>query len=208
MAGQESFLLLLDDLEDLDKLTDHEAGQLFRAIVMYQKTGLMPEELAVRADCMFGYIRRRLDKNREKYEETCRKRAEAGSKGGKQKAANAMKDIPVVANVAIASKSKQSLANLADNDNDSDIDNDIDNENENEGKEAVLPAAIPAAQDPSDVIDYDRYGFCGTRRKRIRYLEQMLRMHKTRVAVLDKSSVVEYTEELLRLRKEEEADGC
>ena len=108
---KDSFILYTEQKAVIDKLTDEQAGKLIKAIYEYVATGKTPK-LDMTIDLVITPFIITLDKNKEKYEETCRKRAEAGSKGGKQKVAN-------------ASKSKQNVANVADNENVN------DNENEN-----------------------------------------------------------------------------
>ena len=122
MAGKETFLLALEDFDDLGKLTDREAGLLLKAIVEYQATGEVPGRLPVRSDVMFGYIRRRLDRNMAKYEETCRKRAEAGRKGGIKKAEK-------LANLANAGFAMPEEAKHSEYEYEYDYDNEYENEN-------------------------------------------------------------------------------
>ena len=109
---KESFILFTEQKAVIDKLTDEQAGKLFKAIYEYVSTDKMPP-LDNLLDLVMTPIKISLDKNKEKYEEVSKARAEAGSKGGKQK----------VANQANASKSKQKVANQADNDNEYDNDN-------------------------------------------------------------------------------------
>ena len=106
---------LIEQKAVIDKLTDEQAGKLIKAIYEYVATGNTPQ-LDMTIDLVITPFITTLDKNKEKYEATCKKRAEAGAKGGKQKVAN-------------ASKCKQNVANVADNDNeyDNEYDNDINN---------------------------------------------------------------------------------
>lgn len=117
MADKKSFVLFTEYEENLKELPDEELGQLFRAIFSYVNRGIVPD-LSPSNKMAFSFIRQDLDRNQAKYEKTCKSRAEAGKKGGLAKAAN-------------ASKAKQGLANLADNDNDNDNENVNDNENDN-----------------------------------------------------------------------------
>lgn len=108
-SSKKSFLLHIDSLDILDELTDEEAGALFKAIRSYQKCEELNLTGLVRV--AFSPFRNQFIRDNEKYDLTCKRRAEAGSKGGKAKQANASKSKQVVAN---ASKSKQDLANVAD----------------------------------------------------------------------------------------------
>ena len=111
--GKNSFILYNDQKSVIDKLTDEQAGKIIKAIYAYANG----EEMILdnMLDIIITPFITALDKDHEKYIETCNKRARAGSEGGKQR----------VANQANASKSKQKVANQADNDNDKDNDKDI-----------------------------------------------------------------------------------
>ena len=89
-----TFVLDLEDLEDVADMKATEAGRLFQAILVYVAGGEVPK-LPARASVIFGFIRRRLDKDQIKYEAVCRKRSEAGKLGAQksleQRKANATK---------------------------------------------------------------------------------------------------------------------
>ena len=89
-----TFVLDLDDLQDLQDIKDAEVGKLLKAILIYAETGQVLK-LPPRAGVIFGFIRRRLDRDRKKYEDVCQKRAEAGKLGAEKtnrlRAANATK---------------------------------------------------------------------------------------------------------------------
>jgi hypothetical protein len=101
---RKSFVLHKDSLDILPDLTDEQAGKLFKAIHSYQ----INEDLNLDqiTKMVFLPFKNQFIRDNEKYAETCERRAIAGSKGGKQKVAN-------------ASKSKQKVANLADSKSDS-----------------------------------------------------------------------------------------
>ena len=105
---KDSFILYTEQKAIIDKLTDEQAGKLIKAIYEYVATNKMPQLDSI-LDLVIIPFTTALDRNKEKYEETCKRRALAGTKGGKQKVAN-------------ASKCKQNVANVADSDNDSDND--------------------------------------------------------------------------------------
>ncbi len=102
MSKRKSFLLHIDSLDILDDLTNEQVGELFRAIKAYQHGETL--ELSPIVKVAFSPFKNQFIRDLEKYEKTCKARAAAGSKGGKQKVAN-------------ASKSQQKVANLADNKN-------------------------------------------------------------------------------------------
>jgi hypothetical protein len=108
--NRKSFILHSDSLEVLDKLSDEQAGKIFKAIKIYQKTGeIVTLDFAL--EIAFLPFLNQFKRDSENYQKTCEARRLAGSQGGKQKVAN-------------ASKSKQKVANLADSDNKSKSKND------------------------------------------------------------------------------------
>ncbi len=102
MKKRKSFLLHIDSLDILDDLDNDQVANLFRAIKAYQNGDCF--ELDAITKIAFMPFKNQFERDNEKYQETCKRRAEAGSKGG-------------IAKVANASKSKQKVANLADSDN-------------------------------------------------------------------------------------------
>jgi len=95
-----SFILHKDSLCVLEELTDEQRGKLFYAIYCYQIGQEI--ELDMLTKIAFSQFKNQFIRDEEQYQNTCKRRAEAGSKGGKQKVAN-------------ASKSKQSVAKVAEN---------------------------------------------------------------------------------------------
>ena len=128
--NKKSFVIYCDIGDQLELLTDEQVGVLFRSVVKYASN---EEELSSNdgmVKLLFSVIKKQIDRDTEKYKTVCERRREAGSKGGKQKVANAKQNLANVANasncnqnlanVANASNCNQNLANVADNDNDSD----------------------------------------------------------------------------------------
>ena len=123
MTEKKSFIVYKSYRRILEKLTMEERGELFMALFDYAIDGNEPS-LSPKAEIAFAAIQDNMDRDLEKYEETCKKRAEAGKKGGRPK--------------------KQTKANESnwffekakkpdnDNENDNDYENDNDNDNENE----------------------------------------------------------------------------
>ena len=201
MAGKASFLLYTEDLIDLGKLTDKEAGQLLKAIVEYQTTGVLPEKLPVRADIMFGYIRRSLDKNREKYEKTCKARAEAGKKGGRPKKSE--EDAPSddaeekqnKANKANAFFALSEKAKKPDHEHDHEHEHDHDHVHEYNISLSSSEGLYNPEVYPEPAADDEK-------RKRIMFLKTMINMYGNG-DVYDQTIRSEYEEELVQLQKEE-----
>lgn len=88
MAEKKSFVLYTEYEENLEELPNEELGQLFRAIFRYVNRGVVLE-LPPSCKMAFSFIRKDLDRNQAKYEETCRRRAEAGKKSGEARRAKA-----------------------------------------------------------------------------------------------------------------------
>lgn len=119
MAKKDSFVLYTDQKAVMDKLSDEQAGKLIKAIYEYVESGEMPELDNV-LDLVITPFKTVLDKDKAKYEEVSKVRAEAGSKGGKAKESNNKQNEQLQAN---GSKT----GNCDDNDNVND--NDLEKEN-------------------------------------------------------------------------------
>lgn len=100
----------------VSKLSDKQAGVLFKSIMNYAENGAVANFEDSAVSIAFEFVRQDLDYAAQKYAETCARRAEAGQKGGLAKVANASKCLK---NVAKPSKAKHI-------DNDVDVDNDVD----------------------------------------------------------------------------------
>lgn len=166
---KKSFVMYADYEKHIARLSDEDAGELFKAIFTYVNTG---EEvpLSPAADMAFSFMKERIDRDSEKWAVTCQKRSEAGKKGGAPKgnknAANKQKQAKQ-ANVSAnkqkqrrTSKRKQTQAKQADNDNDNDIlslskDNDM---NIPQDSTALERAALPAPEE-EEVIPWDEIDF-------------------------------------------------
>jgi len=118
--GKKSFLLHIDSLDILDDLTNGQAGVLFKAIKAYQHNDDYPLDSIVKI--AFSPFKNQFLRDDEKYIKTCERRAIAGSKGGKQKVANASNCKQEVANVA---DTKNKNKNKTKNKNDSDSDKEV-----------------------------------------------------------------------------------
>lgn len=72
MAERPGFMIYFDIAPALSKLTDEEAGKLFKAIMDYATSGNVHELDGI---CGFAFevIRPRIDRDKEAYEEKCRK---------------------------------------------------------------------------------------------------------------------------------------
>ena len=107
MKKRKSFIVHIDSLSVLDELTDEQPGRLLRAMKSHHDGSYY--EMDSITKIVFSSFKAQFERDHENYVSTCKKRALAGSVGGKQKVAN-------------ATNSKQNVANLADSDSDSDSD--------------------------------------------------------------------------------------
>jgi hypothetical protein len=115
--GSKSFLLYKDWASTVADMSDEEAGQAIKALFQFQLTGTLPELPRI-VKMGINQVLAQMERDHFKYLDVCAKRSEAGSKGAKQKLANAGK----------RKQTKQKLANQADID--TDIERDIDIETE------------------------------------------------------------------------------
>lgn len=128
-----SFVMYDEYWKHISLLDDTGKANLLQAIFSKRGQCDMPK-LDPMCEMAFSFISTRMDADLVKWEETCKKRAESGKKGGVAKASNAKQNLANVANAKIA---KQNVANLADNDLDPDLD--IESDNDIEGQEIIPP---------------------------------------------------------------------
>lgn len=115
---QKNSFILQTKLEAIvAKLSDKQAGVLFKGILNYAKTGAIANFEDSSVDIVFEMVRQDIDYTTRKYAETCAKRAESGRLGGRPKKANESKKSKCFFEKANESKRKH-------NDNDDDVDND------------------------------------------------------------------------------------
>lgn len=132
-----SFVIYTDCLEQLEVIPDAERGVLFLDVLRYARTGVVPNIENPFLKALFLGFKNQIDRDCAKYEEVCKKRAEAGRNGGNQRVANLKQSQANSSNClnveANASNTKQSQANgsnikanQADDDGDNVIGNVID----------------------------------------------------------------------------------
>lgn len=118
--------LYLDYIENIEALSDEEAGQLLRAILTYANTGEEPEMSAI-VKVAFVPIRKQIDVEFANYEAVAKARSEAGKKGANNRWQSNNQDNKDMANdskgIAKDSKNSKSLEN--------------ENEYENKNKEKI-----------------------------------------------------------------------
>ena len=92
--GKNSFILYTEIWPAIQKLDMEQRGKLFTAIMKHALCE-DPEKLDILTDVIFTFIASQMDRDSEKYQEVCARRAEYGRRGGlataKQKQAKASK---------------------------------------------------------------------------------------------------------------------
>lgn len=138
MAEKDSFVLYnsyYDLIEDLDM---EQRGTLLTAILEHS-LGIEQTDLDPITKLAYRVIASQLDRDRKKWERTCKKRAEAGRKGGIASGQARSKTKQKEANEAKASKTKQSQANEAEYEYESENDYEDDYENVYENESEYVP---------------------------------------------------------------------
>ena len=154
--NKKSFIMYSNYRKFLSMLSDSEIANLMRAIFCFVEDEEIPE-LDSKTDICFAVITDQIERDREKYQKVCERRANAGRLGGKQKHENRLQREAVneeekeakkeekkeeknsLANASKPSKCKQMLANLANVSKSSkswqslaNLANQADNDNEND----------------------------------------------------------------------------
>lgn len=78
----QNFVVFTELEQQAAGLSDAQMGQLFRAMFRYHR-GEAPDFRDPMVELAFAFVRPAMDRNREKYEETCRRNRENGKKGGR-----------------------------------------------------------------------------------------------------------------------------
>lgn len=97
-------------------LSNEQCGILFKAIFEYVDTGNIPEIEDLAVKLMFSVFKAQINREAEKWKETCRKRSEAGKKGMATRWGD-NKNNKVKQNITSDNKTKQTITNITDNDN-------------------------------------------------------------------------------------------
>ena len=145
MAKKKSFILYADYIKHIGKLTDEEAGRLFKAIFEYVNEGRLPDLDGMTA-MAFSFISNQLDSDLRKYEETCKKRSENIKKRW-EKANKCQNQTDSTADTKDTNEYKCIFCNTNDTDNgidsDIDIENEIDIENDSDSGSVLHNNTVP-----------------------------------------------------------------
>ena len=144
MADKKSFVMYKSWGSAVQKMSDEQAGKLLKAIYELQDNPeASVDDMAV--GFVFEIIREKMAEDSEAYEDTCKRRAEAGKKGNEarwgadivsainssQKVANDRKCDKGIAKIASAinsSQKSQMIANVADTESDTDTESVSEND--------------------------------------------------------------------------------
>jgi hypothetical protein len=120
-ANKKSFLLYCDIIHTVKKLSNDQAGELFKTILSYvNDENPNPENQII--DLVFEPIKQQLKRDLKNYETRCKRNKENGLKGGRPKSeTNQIEPKKPTGLIGNPSKAKK-----ADNDKDIDIDTDND----------------------------------------------------------------------------------
>lgn len=84
MKKPKGFFTYFHHIAVLEKLSDEQAGRLYKALMRYGDTGELTEfSYDPACDIAYTLMRGEIDANFERYNEVCEKRREAGKKGGR-----------------------------------------------------------------------------------------------------------------------------
>jgi hypothetical protein len=124
MAKKKAFLLYHDSLDVLSELSDEQAGQLFKAITSYQKTGSY--ELSGLLNAVFIHFKNQFDRDGEVYEKVCERNKNNGLRGGRPKSEKTQSVILGLVNNPDKPTETQSNPKKPDKDKDTKKDKDTD----------------------------------------------------------------------------------
>ncbi len=152
MADKKSFVLYCDYKKHFALLPAEDQGRLLMAIFDYVETGAEPalEALPMMA---FSFIRAQLERDMQKYKDTCERRAEAGRRSGEARRAKAEQNeqsgtkrtsVNFVQQNEQSGTKRTDTDNVTDNGTENDTDNGTDNVtdtdiNNNRGNSPELP---------------------------------------------------------------------
>ncbi len=131
MDKKNSFILYNDYHRHINRLSDEDAGRLFKAIFVYSMTGEVPP-LSDSADMAFSFIQAQLDRDREKFAEVCRRRSENVRKRWEREKSAADKACAEESGNTNVYNCIQSDSTYTDNENENENENENVNENVNE----------------------------------------------------------------------------
>ena len=150
MSEKNSFVLYTSYRDQVDLLTNEQAGILFKSILGYAAS-VEPEQMDGMTAMAFSFIKAGIDKDTDKYNRTCEARREAGRMGGRPPKSESEENKQTKAKKANGFSEKQTKAKKADNDNEYDSDNDLKKKDTDVSKEKASRFLPPT---PDEVRGY------------------------------------------------------
>lgn len=139
-----SFLVYYDNEVIVLRLSDEEAGMLFKSLFPYGREEVKPDfEESPALAMAFDILSMAIDRDKERYVKRCETNRENGRKGGLAKAMSSKQSLP---------NGKRGLANLADKDKDRDMHMEMDNDMEKGNKDIICPELDKPAPDLSGIL--------------------------------------------------------
>lgn len=176
-----------EDFQEINGLSYTEIGKLFCAILTYTADGTVVEGLSPQAKVIFAFIRRHIDRDKKKYEETRVKRSEAGKLGGRPKKGGSKKQTKANkanGSFAFEEESKKSLPVPVPDPVPVPVPDPIPDP----VSDGIGAAAAATYDDGAEEEGFDR-------EKRIRFLQTMMKLHETG-ALTDEEDRERYKAEL------------
>ena len=168
-SRKNGFVLYKNYVKQVSKMTNEQAGELFKMILHYVNTFEMPESSDPRVDTAFDFIGERLEFEMRSYIETCQKNSENGKLGGRPKKAlaqeGAIADTKPKKPAGFSEKAKKAYT---DTETDTDTVTDTETETENEQKADYYycsgkgAGAEAMAETPEGYIHYGREQYLTT----------------------------------------------
>ena len=177
---KDSVLIYTENKDIIDELTDAQAGEVFKAIMLYQVCDGVYEFTDPVSKIAFLGIKKQIDRCNESYEETKRKRSEAGKKGMEKRWSVNNKDVSknnnriTNDNTVITENNKN---NLNDNDNVKDKD---------KYKEPYIP-------------EQDHRGFHSCEDVNGKYMEYLKARRENKKPLKSETSIKANAEKLIRM---------
>lgn len=117
MAKRDGFIIHEKTMAQVERLTNEQAGELLKAMILHYK-GEEPKGKSQIVDVLLIDIEERMDADKESYEETSKKRKEAGLQGANKRWQNHSKAI--AKNGKVMANDSKPIAKDGDSDSDSD----------------------------------------------------------------------------------------
>ena len=160
-----SFILYLDNIAQWNMLTDGQAGTLIKALFAYVQNGEQFRSEDGMLRMAFSFIAAQIDRDAEKYSDTCKKRAANVKKRYQMQeqdtnAEAEVQNLQMYTNVENEVQNLQMNTNVPDNDNENENDNDNESVNVNDNGGCAAPAPALGRYGNVCLSENDRKNLC------------------------------------------------